>query len=100
MANNFPSGMEHFVLALLRDEPAGMYGLELVAASGGRLKRGTVYITLGRMEEKGFVKAKTTAKPNHSGLPRPIYTITALGQRALEAAELMNGRLAGVPSNA
>ena len=30
-----------------------MYGLQLVAASRRRLKRGTVYVTLGRMEEKG-----------------------------------------------
>jgi DNA-binding PadR family transcriptional regulator len=96
----FPSGMEQFVLSLLRDEPAGMYGLELVGASGGRLKRGTVDITLGRMEEKGFVKAKTTEKPEHSGLPRPIYKITALGQRALEAAELMTGHALGGASHA
>jgi PadR family transcriptional regulator, regulatory protein PadR len=100
MANHFPSGMELLVLRLLRDEPAGMYGLELVDVSGGSLKRGTVYITLGRMEEKGFVKSKTTAKPNHSGLPRPIYSITALGQRALDAAEVMTGNLAGGASHA
>jgi hypothetical protein len=27
------------------------YGLELVEASRGRLKRGGIYVTLGRMEE-------------------------------------------------
>ncbi len=32
-----------------------LYGLQLVAASRGRLKRGTVYVTLGRMEDKGFI---------------------------------------------
>jgi DNA-binding PadR family transcriptional regulator len=31
-----------------------LYGLQLVAASRGRLKRGTVYVTLRRMEEKGY----------------------------------------------
>ena len=32
-----------------------LYGLQLVAASKGRLKRGTVYVTLGRMEDKGYI---------------------------------------------
>lgn len=29
------------------------YGLDVVKCSGCVLKRGTVYVTLGRMEEKG-----------------------------------------------
>ena len=31
------------------------YGLQLVKASGGRLKRGGIYVTLGRMAAKGLV---------------------------------------------
>jgi DNA-binding PadR family transcriptional regulator len=89
MGNRFPSEMELLALGLLRDHPSGMYGLELVAASAGKLTRSTIYITVGRMEEKGFVKSSTPAKPAHSGLPRPVYRITALGQRALEAAQLL-----------
>jgi DNA-binding PadR family transcriptional regulator len=58
-------------------------------ASEGRLKRGTVYVTLGRMEEKGFVKSHTKQETAHPGLPRPIYKITAMGERALTAGELM-----------
>ena len=40
-----------------------MYGLELVTESEGALKRGTVYVTLGRLEEKGYVgQAETGAR--------------------------------------
>ena len=63
-----------------------MYGLELVAASRGRLKRGTVYVTLGRMEEKGLIASRLEdAPPDAGGLPRRIYQATALGRRLLDA---------------
>jgi DNA-binding PadR family transcriptional regulator len=63
-----------------------MYGLELVAASKRRLKRGTVYVTLGRMEEKGYITSRLEAAPPQAGgLPRRIYEATALGRRVLDA---------------
>jgi PadR family transcriptional regulator, regulatory protein PadR len=63
-----------------------MYGLELVAASAGALKRGTVYVTLGRMEDKGYVASRLEgAPPAAGGLPRRIYAPTALGREALGA---------------
>jgi DNA-binding PadR family transcriptional regulator len=61
-----------------------MYGLQLVAASRGRLKRGTVYVTLGRMEEKGYVISRLETPPSEAGgLPRRVYRPTALGRRVL-----------------
>jgi len=96
MGNSFPSEMSLLVLRLLRDAPAGLYGLELVEASGGKLKRGTVYVTLGRLEEKGFVESRTKPQDNHPGLPRPIYRINAVGQQVLAAAEMMGLGLAGI----
>ncbi len=63
-----------------------MYGLELVAASRRRLKRGTVYVTLGRMEEKGYVTSNLEEPPAEAGgLPRRVYRPTALGRRVLTA---------------
>jgi DNA-binding PadR family transcriptional regulator len=63
-----------------------MYGLELVAASDGALKRGTVYVTLGRMEEKGYVDSRLEdAPPSAGGLPRRIYAATTLGREVLAA---------------
>src|SRR5688572_33291260 len=63
-----------------------LYGLQLVAASRGRLKRGTVYVTLGRMEDKGYITSKLDAPPpGAGGLPRRIYEPTPLGRRMLSA---------------
>jgi PadR family transcriptional regulator len=76
---------EALILELLVQEKE-MYGLELVAASRKRLKRGTVYVTLGRMEEKGYILSRLEpAPPDAGGLPRRIYEATPLGCRVLEA---------------
>ena len=63
-----------------------MYGLGLVAASAGALKRGTVYVTLGRMEDKGYVSSTLAeAPPAAGGLPRRVYAPTPLGREILRA---------------
>lgn len=77
------------VLSLLRDEPGGMYGLEMVKASNGELARGTVYVLLGRLEEKGYLRRWVRAKPDHPGLPRPLYALTGQGRQVLDAADQM-----------
>ena len=62
------------------------YGLQLVEQSAGALKRGTVYVTLGRMEMKGLVTSEQQPQPSGAiGLPRRIYRITGLGERMLRA---------------
>ena len=76
---------ERLILELLLAEGA-MYGLQLVEESDGALKRGTVYVTLGRMEAKGLVESEQEApKPGAIGLPRRTYRPTALGKRMLRA---------------
>lgn len=78
-----------------------MFGLEMVTESetlpsAQRLKRGTVYVTLSRMEDKGFLTSKKAqALPGERGLPKRRYRITALGERALAAWELSLGQLVG-----
>jgi len=63
-----------------------MYGLQLVAASKRQLKRGTIYVTLGRMEEKGYVRSRLEDAPAASGgLPRRLYEPTSLGRRVFDA---------------
>lgn len=62
-----------------------MYGLQLVANSRGRLKRGTVYVTLGRMQQKGLIESEPEKLTDDSGLvPRRMYRATSFGLRVLE----------------
>jgi DNA-binding PadR family transcriptional regulator len=77
---------EAVILDLLTSRGAS-YGLQLVDGSGGALKRGGVYVTLGRMEEKGLV----TSAPGEGG--RRLYEPTALGLRSLVAARILHGDL-------
>ena len=79
------SPKESLILELLVQKQ-GMYGLQLVAASGGLLKRGTVYVTLGRMEEKGYIVSRLEDPPAEAGgMPRRLYQPTTLGRRVLKA---------------
>jgi DNA-binding PadR family transcriptional regulator len=90
-----PSGKELLILGLLA-QGREMYGLELVEASSSALKRGTVYVTLGRMEEKGLVTSRQEPLPEGAiGLPRRLYAPTALGLRALAAVEAARLVLSG-----
>jgi len=85
-------------LQLFAQKHDRMYGLELVAASGGRLKRGTVYVTLGRMIQKGLVEAEPEKFADDSGLvPRRMYRVTPYGFRVLRAWTLAAESLAWEP---
>jgi PadR family transcriptional regulator len=89
---------EALILELLVEE-SELYGLQLVAASKGRLKRGTVYVTLGRMEEKGFITSRLEKAPSdEGGLPRRLYEPTAFGRRVLRAYELAVRHLTPEPA--
>jgi DNA-binding PadR family transcriptional regulator len=62
------------------------FGQQLVDESSGALKRGTVYVTLSRMEAKGLITSEQEAQMSGAiGLPRRIYRVTGLGQRLLAA---------------
>lgn len=79
------STTERIILELLtlHDE---MFGLQMVEASGGRLKRGTVYVTLGRMHDKGYLDSRQEPLPEGAiGLPRRLYRPTGLALRILAA---------------
>lgn len=96
-STSWPTKTEMTVLTLLMNSPPGLYGLEVVEQSNKEIKRGSVYVLLGRLEEKGYVE-RTPSKvdANYPGLPRPIYKITAPGQKVLELADQldMNGAFA------
>ncbi|WP_256754204.1 PadR family transcriptional regulator [Mesorhizobium sp. Mes31] len=78
------SNTEYEIMNLLRSRE--MYGLEMIKASPS-LKRGTIYVTLDRMTDKGFVTSRAVQNPNEAGMPKRLYSVTALGQRVLHARE-------------
>lgn len=71
-----------------------LYGLQMVDIIPG-LKRGTVYVTLGRMEDKGFVTGREVKEPQWAGMPRRLYKITGQGQRVLQALMAYENALRG-----
>ena len=82
-------------------ESSERYGLELVDASGRRLKRGSIYVTLGRMEAKGFVASRQEDRaPGAIGLPRRLYRPTAYGLKVRDAYRLLRDALALKPAEA
>ena len=93
------SWTESLVMELLRGRER--YGLELVDASGGALKRGSVYVILARMEEKGFVDSRHEERAQGaSGLPRRLYRATPYGRKVHGAFALLREALALKPAEA
>ena len=71
-----------------------MYGLEMVERSN-ELKRGTVYVTLSRMGDKGYVESRVEELAPGDGPPRRLYRATGLGVRAYRAHEAAARAFAG-----
>lgn len=86
------SATERLIIELLAQHEE-LFGLRMVELSDGVLKRGTVYVTLGRMQEKGYLESRQEPLPDGAiGLPRRLYRPTGLAMRILatwKAAEQM-----------
>jgi DNA-binding PadR family transcriptional regulator len=101
MSDRLPSisPVESLVLDLI--ESRERYGLELVDLSKGRLKRGSIYVTLGRMESKGFVTSRQEERTAGAiGLPRRLYRATPYGLKVRDAYQLLREALALKPAEA
>lgn len=82
------SRTEALILSLLMGK-SELYGLEMVEQSDGRLKRGTIYVTLGRMQDKGLVESRKEPRQSPEvGIPRRLYSITGYGMRVIAAYEV------------
>lgn len=93
------SATESLILDLL--ESSDRFGLEMVEASGGRLKRGSIYVMLGRMETKRFVESRQEERaPAAIGLPRRLYRATAYGLKVRDAYRVLREALALKPVQA
>lgn len=88
------SPAEAVIAQLLRQSKAPLFGLELVRRSPEgklKLKKGTVYVTLERMEKKELLTSELeTSRPAHLKegafyIPRRLYRLTPKGKQALTA---------------
>ena len=85
------------MLDLLARE-AELYGLQMVEASGGALKRGTIYVTLSRLEKKGYVESWLDDASPANAPARRRYRITAAGRRVLQAWRMVHSSLNAEPA--
>ena len=59
--------------------------VEIESRTHRSASRGAIYITLDRLEEKGFLRSHLAdGNAERSGRPRRYYRITPAGERALE----------------
>ena len=82
--NEFPklSRKEFKVLELLIAK-GEMFGLEMVEASEDELKRGTVYVTLQRMGDKGYVESREEPPNTRSRHSAPQILGDGFGRKSL-----------------
>jgi PadR family transcriptional regulator, regulatory protein PadR len=72
--------LERVLLVFLEDIGARRYGYDLMKAA--RLKSGTLYPMLARLQDEGLVTSEWEAPPDDGRPPRKYYTLTAEGARA------------------
>jgi DNA-binding PadR family transcriptional regulator len=88
---------EREILTLLIRHDAEMYGLEMVARSERRISRGSIYVLLDRLEERGLVSSRIEERaPGTSGIARRLYRPTGYGRRVFQLWEELQ-TLAPVP---
>lgn len=77
------SSKEAIILSLL-SKHSELYGLEIVSLSNNQVGRGTVYVTLSRMEKKRLVESRQEAQNDSvAASPRRLYKITNIGKAAM-----------------
>lgn len=79
-----PTSKQRVILEILQRERREMYGLEIVKASQGRVKRGTVYVDLDLLEDHGYVVSREEPQdpPPSLTIKRRLYRLT--GKRVPE----------------
>lgn len=79
------SDKEAIIFRLLVGNVNGdMYAKDILKKSDSQLKLGTLYTTLDRMEDKGFVESRI----DETKYPRRIYKVTGYGVKLFELKEL------------
>jgi DNA-binding PadR family transcriptional regulator len=104
MARDTVGGFELQVLLAVIRLGADAYGVPIAdtieAASGREIAAGSIYITLDRLESKGFVTSRLgESTPERGGRAKTYFQVTGKGLRAARQAQRTLVRLwAGVPA--
>jgi PadR family transcriptional regulator, regulatory protein PadR len=65
------------------------YGLQMVEDSKGGIKLGTIYVTLQRLQEKGYVTSRPEPRSEgEPGVARRLYRVTDLGEKMYAAHQM------------
>jgi PadR family transcriptional regulator PadR len=88
--NSLRGHLETMVLSILERQPAHGFELigrlELAGCGSLRMKEGSLYPALYRMEERGLIKGRWDAgAAERRGPRRRIYSLTIKGKRQLQA---------------
>jgi len=89
---------EQTVLLAIAQLPGEAYAIPIAAEierrTGRRVARAAVYVTLRRLEEKGFVSSwMSDPTPERGGKPRRYVKLTSDGARALREARQVTERM-------
>jgi DNA-binding PadR family transcriptional regulator len=88
------SNTEAAILQMLA-EHGELYGLEMISKNSA-LKRGTIYVTLDRLEDKGLISSRTVEPPPGSrGPARRLYKITGLGGHVVNIRRMIASAWSG-----
>lgn len=82
------SRLDWHILGLLAQAGSSpMYGLDMVRRSR-KLKRGTIYVNLAKLQKLGLVDVQRTDSSGLRGRPRNQYRLAAKGARLIAAEEV------------
>src|SRR5215469_15458318 len=90
--------LEQLVLLATMRRPEDAYAVsirdEIESRAGIALSRSSVYVTLDRLDRKGYVRSWLGAPtPERGGKAKRCFEVTEAGRRALSEAELALARL-------
>jgi DNA-binding PadR family transcriptional regulator len=74
------------VLHLGHDANGSAVRTDLERRIGRRVSRGSVYVTLDRLEEKGLLSSRLVAAPTVRGGTKRLFLVTAAGVKAVKHA--------------